>query len=225
MKQTSYAPSKERREPKPIAKSYLHLHYLAKLLRMNIQQLLSGKDLLILDCGCGKKPYFPFFKNSSFLYVGIDLKRSKHVDVVGDVQKLPFKSCLFDAVLCTQVMQDVIHPKMLLEEIHRVLKDQGFLFLSTPGVWPVQDDFQLWRWTDLGLKKMLDRFSEVKIYECGGNITSLFQLINFCVPEIRYVSHVIWFVLNKTGEFLDDRFRPKESFPRLTTGYLAVARK
>jgi SAM-dependent methyltransferase len=192
---------------------------------MNVQQFLSGKDLLILDCGCGQKPYFPFFKNISYLYIGIDLKRSKHVDVVGDVQKLPFKDCSFDAILCTQVMQYITSPKMLLEEIYRILKDGGFLFLSTHGVWPVEDNFMLWRWTDSGLQKMLDRFSEVKIYECGGNIASLLQIINLCVPVIRYVSAVIWFVLNKTGEFLDDRFRRKEWFPGLIMCYLAVAKK
>lgn len=150
-----------------------------RLLRDNIQRYLSdhsGKDVKVLDCGSGaiSKPYLPLFRGMSSLYVGLDL-RGGAADVVGDVQKLPFKGSMFDAVLCIQVLEHVVSPAEAVGEIYRVLKPGGTLFLSTHGVWPVHDvSFDFWRWTDLGLKRILSSFSTVGLYECGGHVASLF---------------------------------------------------
>jgi len=225
MKQTFLYSGNELLEPRLTQRNYLVLKYLANLFRENVQRLLSEKDLLILDCGCGNKPYFPFFENKSSLYIGIDLRRSKYVDVVGDVEKIPFKDSLFDVVLCTQVLEHTLSPSTLIDEIYRVLKNNGFLFLSTHGVWPVHDPhFDFWRWTDLGLKKMLAKFPIVRIYECGGSIASLFQIVNLYVPRIRYTSPFISLFLNKIGECLDNRFGDKVS-TKIIVNYLAIARK
>ena len=110
---------------------------LARLLRDNVQRFLSGKTSQVLDCGCGDKPFFPFFEDLSSLYIGIDVTREKKIDIVGDVEKLPFKAHSFNAVLCTQVIEHVFYPEILIDEIYRVLKSGGLLFLSTHGVWPV----------------------------------------------------------------------------------------
>ena len=225
-KRTSLYSGKERREPKITQRNYLVLKYLAHLLRGNVQRLLSEeKDLLILDCGCGNKPYFPFFENMSSLYIGIDLRRTKYVDVVGDTEKLPFKESLFDVVLCTQVLEHTLSPSTLIDEIYRVLKRNGFLFLSTHGVWPVHDpSFDFWRWTDLGLKKMLAKFPIVKIYESGGRIASFFQIVNLYVPRFVMLGPLISLFLNKMGECLDNRFGDKIP-TNIIVNYLAVARK
>ena len=225
MKQNFRYSGKERLEPRLTQRNYLVLKYLANLLRENIAQLPSEKGLVILDCGCGNKPYFPFFENISSVYVGIDLWRSKYLDVVGDVEKLPFNNSSFDVILCTQVLEHASSPLALVDEIYRTLKPHGFLFLSTHGVWPVHAaPFDFWRWTDSGLKKMLERFSIVKIYECGGSVASLFQIVNLYVPRIAYVSSLVSLFLNKMGEYFDNVFRNKVS-TKLIVNYLAVARK
>lgn len=224
MEQASFHPGKGKREPKLTQRNYLMQSNLARLLKSSVQCFLTEKDLLILDCGCGDKPFLPFFEGRYSIYVGIDVTQGKYMDVVGDVEKLPFKGCLFDAVLCTQVMEHVFSPKRLIDEIYRVLKSGGFLFLSTHGVWPVHaapHDF--WRWTDLGLKRMLANFSMVKIYECGGNVASLFQIMNLYLPTIRYVRPLISLFLNKMGESLDNRFRGRSA--KLVINYLAAAKK
>lgn len=216
------------REPKLCQRDYLFLEYLSNLLRENVQRLLSEeKGLLILDCGCGQKPYFPFFESMSSMYIGIDLQRGKQVDIVGSVEKLPFKDSSFDVVLCTQVLEHTLSPLTLIDETYRVLRGNGFLFLSTHGVWPIHcAPFDFWRWTDLGLKRMLGKFPTVKIYECGGSIASLFQIANLYLPNIHYARGITSSFLNKIGEYLDNRFRDS---PRISTkiivNYLAVARK
>jgi SAM-dependent methyltransferase len=212
------------REPKLTQRNYLIQSNLTRLLRTCIHRFLSGKDLQILDCGCGEKPYLPFFENISSLYIGIDRTRGKQVDIVCDVEKLPLRSQYFNVVLCTQVIEHVTSPETLINEIQRVLKNDGYLFLSTHGVWPVHAaPFDFWRWTDFGLKKMLEDFSMVKIYECGGNIASFFQIMNLYLPTIPYLRSILSLFLNIIGESLDNKFRGKSA--KLIVNYLAIAKK
>lgn len=55
------------------------------------------------------------------------------ISILSDIQKLPFAKCVFDIILCTDVIEHVDHPKWLLGELHRVLKTGGVLILSVPN--------------------------------------------------------------------------------------------
>ena len=71
-------------------------------------------------------------------------------------------------------------PKMMVNEVFRVLKSGGLFFLSTHGNWPVQgapNDY--WRWTEYGLRKLLTDHSDCKINVCGDSIASILQLLDF----------------------------------------------
>ncbi len=47
---------------------------------------------------------------------------------------LPYRDKTFDYVCCTEVIEHVQNPFALLREFWRVLKEGGFLFLSTPNI-------------------------------------------------------------------------------------------
>jgi len=94
---------------------------------------------ILLDLGCGGKPYEIIFSDIVEEYIGIDLpptktsnKQIKKPDVYGSALKLPFKSESFDTILCTQVLEHVPEPKKLLEEAFRVLKGDGYLIMTAP---------------------------------------------------------------------------------------------
>jgi SAM-dependent methyltransferase len=223
MSEASSHPGKGMREPRLTQRNYLVQSNLSKLLKDSIKCLPSGRRLQILDCGCGEKPYLPFFKSVSSLYVGIDVTKG-HADIIGSVEKLPFKDSHFDLALCTQVMEHVASPQDLIDEIYRVVKKNSFLFLSTHGIWPVHaapNDF--WRWTDLGLKKMLAKFSTIKIHECGGSVASFFQIMNLYLPTIPHIRPILSVLLNVMGQSLDARFGGRSA--RLIVNYLAIAKK
>ena len=80
----------------------------------------------ILDIGCGKK------KNPGV--IGLDVRPLPGVDIVSDAFKyfLPFRSAIFDEVRCFHVLEhadDLLH---VMEEIHRVLREDGLLHLIVP---------------------------------------------------------------------------------------------
>lgn len=58
--------------------------------------------------------------------------------IICDIEKnpIPFESNSFDYVIFTEVLEHVAikHPKEILEEIVRILKPDGILYLTTPNV-------------------------------------------------------------------------------------------
>ena len=102
---------------------------------------------LILDVGCG------FGYGSAMLLqmcakastvVAIDASstalsyaKRHHPEPIymrADAQGLPFKDMSFDSVVALEVIEHVDNDTYLLREVHRVLRDEGILILSTPNV-------------------------------------------------------------------------------------------
>lgn len=51
--------------------------------------------------------------------------------IVADVQKLPFKNESFDFAFCVALIEHIPNDNALLYEIHRILKNEGFMLLAT----------------------------------------------------------------------------------------------
>jgi len=85
----------------------------------------------ILDIGCGNSKYPG--KNSDIV-VGLDSSKLPGVDVVHDLEKmpLPFKTGEFDMITAFHVLEHVKDLIPLLEEMHRITKDNGVLWVKVP---------------------------------------------------------------------------------------------
>ena len=51
----------------------------------------------------------------------------------GNAEKLPFKDGIFPYILLTDVLEHVLHPSLVLEEIYRVSAKDGLFILSVPN--------------------------------------------------------------------------------------------
>lgn len=61
-------------------------------------------------------------------------------------EKFPFEDKSFDMVLCCEVLEHLlINPSHMLYEAHRVLKDDGFLMISTPNVLRLENIYKILR--------------------------------------------------------------------------------
>jgi ubiquinone/menaquinone biosynthesis C-methylase UbiE len=83
-------------------------------------------NVIVLDIGCGQE------KTPNSL--GVDIIRTKVVDVVADIHRLPFKDASVDKVLCYQLLEHVDNLIKVMEEIHRVLKPEGRVTIEAPHV-------------------------------------------------------------------------------------------
>jgi SAM-dependent methyltransferase len=83
----------------------------------------------VLNLGCGEQSW-----GVNGNYVGADIFPGKQVDVMVDLDggKLPFPNASFDIVMLDQVVEHLLHVVPLLQECHRVLKEGGYLYLTTP---------------------------------------------------------------------------------------------
>src|SRR5688572_28647182 len=82
---------------------------------------------VLVDIGCGEKPYRGVFAPYVERHLGVDIKpgNSGAVDSIGDAYttNLPDLSC--DTVLCTQVLEHLEDPQRALLEMRRILRPGG----------------------------------------------------------------------------------------------------
>jgi SAM-dependent methyltransferase len=83
----------------------------------------------VLNLGCGEQSW-----GGNGNYVGADLFPGKYVDVMVDLDggRLPFRTGTFDIVMLDQVVEHLLNVVPLLQECHRVLKEGGWIYLTTP---------------------------------------------------------------------------------------------
>jgi len=121
-----------------------------KLLKAHVAA--EGK---ILDIGCGWRVY-------SEDAVRLDVDPGCNPDVVADIQKgTDFPDNHFDTVLMFDVLEHLEFPQKALDEVKRVLKPGGTLYITVPFCFP-RHGVEYYRFSDLALNKMLEGF-EVQI--------------------------------------------------------------
>jgi len=91
--------------------------------------------------------------------INLDIGDFPGVDLIGNVERLPFLESSIDAVECDAVLEHVEHPVQAVAEIHRVLKPGGQVHAVVPFCHPVHAypaDYN--RWTLAGLHSLFGSF-------------------------------------------------------------------
>lgn len=135
--------------PRPLARWLLpRLNYLNFMRglekRMFSEWVREVEGLLILDVGCGQVAYFSYLPQEGAHLVGIDLELSpvailrkvarylglESDFLVGDIAHTPLSDETFDLVICNCTLEHVVDDGRTLQEMRRVLKPKGLLFLT-----------------------------------------------------------------------------------------------
>ena len=112
---------------------------------------------LLLDVGCGSKPYRSHFGHVR-RYVGIDVPPVANADICASGLALPFADATFDTVLCTEVLEHVPEPGVLMSETARVLKPGGYLILTAAQTWGLHHEpHDYYRYTHYGLRHLAQK--------------------------------------------------------------------
>jgi SAM-dependent methyltransferase len=90
-----------------------------------------------------------------------DVAIGRLTQLVCDAHDIPFPDDYFDAVIAEAVFEHVANPYRCADEIHRVLKPNGFLYAITPFMQQVHmGRYDFTRFTHLGHRRLFRRFSE-----------------------------------------------------------------
>ena len=115
---------------------------------------------VLLDVGCGSKPYRPMFAPFVEKHLGIEYSpesvfRGCEADVFGDAMKLPFDNETIDTILCTEVLEHLTNPEKAIAEFARVLRPNGILITTAPFFYPIHDAWDFFRYSPNGLANLM----------------------------------------------------------------------
>jgi SAM-dependent methyltransferase len=112
--------------------------YCAKFLSL-LKEQNSRPRILVLGGGTIGMGAEALYSDTSIDLLGCDIYASPHTRVVADGHCLPFVSESFDGVWIQSVLEHVLSPQLVVDEIHRVLRPDGVVYSDTPFMQPVHE--------------------------------------------------------------------------------------
>jgi SAM-dependent methyltransferase len=141
---------------------------------------------VLVDIGCGNKPWRTLFADHVRTHIGVDLPTSHHSMQWADVKGTAYATSLNDnqanTVLCTEVLEHLERPEDAIAEMYRILSPGGVVILTVPLFWPIHEaprDF--FRYTHFGLKHLFEAagFDIVEIRPLTGFIITSAQMLTY----------------------------------------------
>ena len=176
----------------PLKFTIFHPQWLSNRYHKHSRKLLRTiENSLVLDIGSGNSTHeHEFISNNRLIkldYLLTNQLYEARPDIYGNSAKLPIRNEAIDIALFLEVMEHVDDDIGSLREIHRSLKPQGYLYISTPFIYPMHDrpsDFR--RYTVYGIQKLLEnngfKIQDIKTH--GNSIVTALQLFNLALLEI-----------------------------------------
>jgi len=182
------------------------LFFIRKGLYNHISKFAPNFKGKLLDFGCGSKPYKELFVNVDE-YIGVDYDSQGHshqgeaIDFFYDGEVLPFENDSFDSIFTSEVFEHVFSLNKILNELNRVLKDNGQILITCPFVWEeheIPNDYA--RYTQFALKDLISNagFEIVEFKKSGNTLQAIHQLFiiyinDFWLNNIFFLSNFLFF--------------------------------
>tara|TARA_Y100000034_G_C6905213_1_gene419777 strand:- start:3948 stop:4829 length:882 start_codon:yes stop_codon:yes gene_type:complete len=153
-------------------------------MRIKIKVKKNKKKKKILEIGCSTAKYKQYYHGD---YIGMDLsdiemnkKSNKQcLFVVGNGLSLPFKSQVFDIIICNFVIEHVYNIKQFIKETVRCLKSEGKLLISCPTKlgFRFENEPRYQGYDSSNIKKIIGNNYSIKNHEKWGGVIS-FVIMN-----------------------------------------------
>jgi len=151
-----------------------------ELLR-RVKQTTSNPILLIIGGGAIGAGTGPLYQDKSVQTISTDVYASANTELLADGHKLPFIDETFDGVWIQAVLEHVLDPQAVAEEIHRVLKADGLVYADTPFMQQVHEGpYDFTRFTGSGHRWLFRRFKQIDAgVVAGAGIATIWSIRYF----------------------------------------------
>ena len=217
--------------PTPLANYVMHFEAAIEDAVSNFAKA-SPRGVRVLDAGAGEGAHKHYF--AAQRYCGLDLAigdRSWNysgLDVLGDLESLPFPNATFDAAINIVTLEHVLNPARVLCELSRVLAPGGRFLLVAPLQWEEhQQPHDYGRFTRFALDRLLRQagFTEITIQPVGGIFRliarRLLNALQFFPGPLVPVAAVFF----APPALILPLFDPLDRERSFTLGYICCARK
>jgi SAM-dependent methyltransferase len=143
----------------------------------------------LLDAGAGDLLYRPIIEPHCETYESLDICDNPDLDYRQDIQAMDLPTNSFDTVFCRNVLEHVPRPDDALEEINRVLRDDGTAILSVPHLAYLHNEpHDYYRFTHHGIEHLAEQagFRVVKWNSVGGLFSFLGYVFSTATLGLTY---------------------------------------
>jgi SAM-dependent methyltransferase len=147
----------------------------------------SEPTVLVVGAGLLGKGFKTLFAHPEIRLIETDVKLYERIALSCDAHELPFLDASFDGVICQAVLEHVVDPYLCVQEIHRVLKQGGFVYAETPFMQQVHyGRYDFTRFTDLGHRRLFRHFEQVdRGAVCGPGMALAWALQYFLLSFVQ----------------------------------------
>jgi SAM-dependent methyltransferase len=208
-----------------------------------IAEAASHAHGILLDIGCGSKPYKKVFAPFVTEHLGLEYSpesvyRGCEANFFGDAMKLPLADNSIDTILCTEVLEHIPNPEKTIAEFARILRPNGVIITTAPFFFPIHDAWDFFRYTHDGLANLMKQngLAIELIKPLSGTGVTLALLFNLYWFEIgfmwtkwlypfgvilRPILLLFCFIVNVIGGILEVLIPSKQ----MAFNHLTIARK
>jgi SAM-dependent methyltransferase len=167
---------------------------------------------VMLDFGCGGRPYEKLFRPKLDRYIAADVAKAKKTELDIELtpgEPVPLDDGTVDVVLSTQCLEHVSDVDAYLSECNRLLRPKGILILTAPMQWRHHEiPYDYLRFTRYGLTMFLERHGfEIKDLSPAGGVFSLLGqiFVNHLVHR-KYSGKHLFRIINRLALWLDKKY-------------------
>jgi uncharacterized protein YbaR (Trm112 family) len=118
--------------------------------------------VLVIGAGAEGAGMSKILQNPALQFLNTEIFMAPNIHLVLDGHDIPLPAQAVDGVIIQAVLEHVVDPGRVVEEIHRVLKPGGVVYAETPFMQQVHmGRYDFTRFTHLGHRRLFRQFEEI----------------------------------------------------------------
>ena len=184
-------------------KTIKNYKYLADHLKKDSKILIIGGGTI----GSGADYFFSICKKKGIKIDSIDVYFSQNITAIADAHYLPFENESYQLVIIQAVLEHVVNPNRVVEEIYRILSNNAIVYAETPFMQCVHEGpYDFTRFSHSGHRWLFKKFKEISSGAHHGAFSSSLFILSYAISGLlrnKTIGILIRILFTRFSKFLD----------------------